>query len=59
MNKEEIGTAYMEIMARKYLLQLLRRDRSALLRVMTDVKLAIYEEESAMAAEQLIRKVRK
>ena len=59
MNKEEIGSAYMEVMARKYLLQLLKKDRSALLRIMTDVKMAIYEEESVMAAEDLIRKVSK
>lgn len=58
MNKEELGTAYIELMARKYLLQLLRTDRSALLRIMTDVKLAIYDEESRMAAEDLIRRVK-
>lgn len=59
MNKEELGTTYLEIMARKYLLQLLKKDRSALLRILTDVKMAIYEEESAMAAEELIRRIQK
>ena len=59
MNKEEIGSAYMEVMARKYLLQLLKKDRAALLRIMTDVKMAIFEQESVMAAEDLIRKVSK
>jgi hypothetical protein len=58
MNKEECGTVYMELMARKYLLQLLKKDRYALMRVMTDVKLAIYEEESVMATEELIRRVK-
>lgn len=59
MNKEELGTAYLELMARKYLLQLLRTDRSALLRIMTDVKMAIYDEESRMAAEELIKRAKK
>ena len=59
MNKEELGTSYMEVMARKYLLQLLRKDRSALLRIMTDVKLAIYDEESRMAAEEVIRRAKR
>lgn len=59
MNKEDVGTAYMELMARKYLLQLLKQDRSALLRIMTDVKMAIYNEESKMAAEDLIKRVKK
>lgn len=58
MNKEELGTAYLEVMARKYLLRLLKKDRSALLRILTDVKMAIYEEESAMAAEELIRRIK-
>jgi hypothetical protein len=58
MNKEDVGTLYMEVMARKYLLQLLKKNRQALLRIMTDVKMAIYEEESAMAAEDLIRRVK-
>lgn len=59
MNKEELGTAYIELMARKYLLQLLRTDRSALLRIMTDVKLAIYDEESRMAAEEVIKRAKR
>ncbi len=59
MNKEEIGSYYIEVMARKYLLQLLKKDRAALLRIMTDVKMAIFEQESVMAAEDLIRKVSK
>ena len=58
MNKEEVGTVYMEMMARKYLLQLLKKDRQALMRIMTDVKMAIYEEESVMAAQELIRRVK-
>lgn len=59
MNKEEIGNRYIELMARKYLLQLLRQDRSALLRIMTDVKMAIYDEEAKMAADDLIKRVKK
>ena len=59
MNKEDIGNRYLEVMARKYLLQLLKQDRSALLRIMTDVKLAIYEEESSMEAQELIKRAKK
>lgn len=59
MNKEDIGNRYIEIMARKYLLQLLKQDRSALLRIMTDVKMAIFDEESRMAADELIKRVKK
>ena len=59
MNKEDIGNRYIEIMARKYLLQLLKQDRSALLRIMSDVKMAIYDEEANMQAKELIKRVKK
>jgi len=59
MNKEEVGTRYTEIMARKCLLTLLRSDRQALLRVMSDIKFAIYEEEAAMEVEELMRKIKR
>jgi hypothetical protein len=59
MNKEDVGNRYVELMARKYLLQLLKQDRSALLRVMTDVKVAIFDEEAKMMADDLIKRVKK
>lgn len=59
MNKEEIGIRYVELMARKYLLTLLKQDRSALMRVMTDVKMAIFDEEAKMEADELIRRAKR
>ena len=59
MNKEEIGIRYVELMARKYLLTLLKQDRSALMRVMTDVKMAIFDQEAKMEADELIRRAKR
>ena len=59
MNKEDLGTAYVELMAKKYCRELLKRDRDALFRVMSYIKREIFEEEATCQTAKAIEKARK
>lgn len=59
LNKEELGCRYQEVSALHALKHLLRHDKQALLRVMSAIKVAIYEEESRELADRTIEKAKK
>ena len=59
MNADDIKTSYLETVAKKYCKQLLRRDRGALLRVMSYVKHEILEEEAKCLMENAIERAKR
>lgn len=59
MNKEEIGCRYYEVSAYNACKHLLKHDKDALFRVMHKIKIAIYEEEAKLAADNLLKRVKK
>ena len=59
MNADDIKTRYLETVAKKYCRQLLKRDRNALLRVMSYVKYEILEEEAKCQMENAIERAKR
>jgi len=59
LNADDIKTSYLETVAKKYCRQLLRRDRTALLRVMSYIKYEILEEEARCQMENAIERAKK
>jgi hypothetical protein len=59
MNVDDINTSYLETMAKKYCHLLLRRDRHALIRVISYVKFEILEEEARCQMENAIERAKR
>lgn len=59
MNKEEIGCRYYEVSAINACMHLLRHDKDALFRVLNRIKTEIYEHEAKIAAENLLKRIKK
>jgi hypothetical protein len=59
LNADDIKTSYLETVAKKYCRQLLKRDRGALLRVMSYVKYEILEEEAKCQMENAIERAKR
>ena len=59
MNADDIKTSYLETVAKKYCHQLLKRDRHALIRVISYVKNEILEEEAKCQMENVIERAKR
>ena len=59
LNVDDIKTSYLEAMAKRYCHLLLRRDRHALIRVMSYVKFEILEEEAKCQMENAIERAKR
>jgi hypothetical protein len=59
LNVDDIKTSYLETMAKKYCHLLLRRDRHALIRVISYVKFEILEEEARCQMENVIERAKR
>ena len=59
MNKEELGCRYHEVSAIHNCMHLLKHDKDALFRVLNKIKTAIYEQEAKVAADNLLKRVKK
>jgi hypothetical protein len=59
MNVDDIKTSYLETVTKKYCHHLLKRDRHALIRVMSYVKNEILEEEAKCQMENIIERAKR